>query len=138
MASRSTIRGFWRSKPTKASTPSVLRQTLFLSFDATQASAAIPNRILPAGAVVLYCQPMASDGTDASSTVDIGTAGDSDGFANEVVNGTAGAGVQQGGALNGAPLASDTQIFAGVGAIASAGGTSKVIIVYVMDDDGKA
>ena len=130
---RSTVRGFWRIRPTKDATNSVLPAAFQASFDPTSASQILLGT-LPAGAIPLQIYSLGGATGGTNPTVDIGTIADPDGFANEldadgvVFNGQ--------GALTGVPLTVDTPVYGNVGASAATGGTTTVIINYTMVDDG--
>lgn len=105
---------------------------LVIEFDPTAASADT-GEVLPAGAVVVGVQSLGGATGGTNPTVDIGTSGDPDGFANELDADTAGVMVNT-GALNGTALAASTAVYAGVGASAATGGTTKAVIHYVISE----
>ena len=123
--------------PGKAGTPAVFLSGIQFDVDPTAASAGT-GKFLPRGAIPLFVQNIrggASGGV--SPTLDIGTTGDNDGFANEL-DADAATSLVVGGALLGGELLVDTEIFAGVGASAATGGTCLVTVWYAMADDGAA
>lgn len=106
--------------------------------DPTAASAAITRTdgtpmTLPKGARPIAVQNLNGGATGGTNpTIDIGTSGDGDGFANEVdADGrTTFLGT---GALIGTVLTADTPVYAGVGASAATGGTVTFAIYYTWD-----
>lgn len=133
---RSSTIGYWRQYGSgkKDTTPGVYPTSLKLSFDPTAASAST-GVTLPKGARVIGVQSLGGATGGTNPTVDVGTAGDADGFANELDadDVTIAPGV---GALTGTVLSADTLVYAGVGASAATGGTTVAYLTYVMDDDG--
>lgn len=137
--SRTTVRGYTRiyGGNNKNATPSVGLQCIQFTLDPTAASADT-GKVLPKGCIPQGVQNFnggATGGTDP--TVDVGTSGDTDGFANELdadgitdITSTL-------GALIGIPLTTDTAIHAGVGASAATGGSVLVGVYYIMEDDGQ-
>lgn len=118
----------------KSATPAPLIAAIQFSVDATAASADI-GKVLPKGAIPLGVRSLGGATGGTNPTVDVGTSGDPDGFANELdADGVTGE--TNTGALLGIALTADTAIYAGVGASAATGGDTVVIVVYVMDDDG--
>lgn len=133
--SESTLKGYWRQKGTKGATPAVGLLALTFSFDPTQSSAGV-GKVLPKGAIPLSVANLNGGATGGTNpTVDIGTSGDSDGFSNELDADGATAPVIT-GALLGAELTEDTEIYAGVGASAATGGSVTAMINFIMADDG--
>ncbi len=137
---RSTLKGFWREKGTTGSTPAVSLQCLQFTFDPTQASATV-SKTLPNGSIPVGVQVITGGATGgASPTIDLGTAGDTDGFANELradlVSDQVASIASGGGVLLGTPLTVDTIIQAGVGASAATGGTVTAGLYYIMVDAG--
>ena len=131
----STIKGFWRTKGTKNATPAVGLLAVKFSFDPTQASATV-SKTLPAGAIPLFVQNVNGGATGGTNpTVDVGTSGDPDGFANEL-DADGATGFTNTGALMGVELTADTEVYAGVGASAATGGSVTAILYYVMGDAG--
>ena len=126
----SKIKGFWKQQPTKAATDAVSVLSFVGSFDPTSASQIslgfLPNGARPIGVI---CLGGATGGTNP--TVDIGSGSNDDGFANEL---DADAAYTEGGsgALTGVVLTVDTEVFGKVGASAATGGTTTVIIQYIM------
>lgn len=98
-----------------------------ISFDPTQVSAGT-GFVLPKGAVVNGITTYGGATGGTTPTVDIGTLATSDLFAPELDADTAGAGTLGAGAY--APLAADTEIYAGVGASAATGGLTTIAIQY--------
>lgn len=129
---RSTLKGFWRQKPTTAATPAQTLMGFTASFDPTSATPVLLGT-LPKGAFVhsVVSHGGATGGTNP--TVDIGTSADDDGFANEMSADTADIAVAA-GALALTKLTEDTGVFGKVGASAATGGTTTVSIFYFMDD----
>ena len=134
---RSTIKGFWRSKGSKDATPAVSLQCIQFTLDPTAASADT-GKTLPAGAVPLWVQNINGGATGGTNpTVDVGTSGDTDGFANELdADGITA--LTGGGALLGTALTADTAIYAGAGSAAATGGSCLIGVYYIMQDDGTA
>lgn len=106
-----------------------------ISFDPTAAAAA-SGKVLPAGAVVLdvVCNGGATGGTNP--TVDVGFSGTTAGFANELDADAKGSAAVAGtlGTSARAVLASDTDVWVGVGASAATGGTVIIWILYYRED----
>jgi len=133
---RSTISGYWRVKGTKGATPAVLAAAAKGSFDPTSSSQ-IELFTFPKGAIPLSVQSLGGASGGTNPTVDIGTSGDDDGFANELDADTLGVPVAT-GALLGTELTADTVVYGKVGASAATGGTTTIIFNYIMADDGGA
>lgn len=136
---RTSLTGYTRQYGSngKSATPAVFPAIIQFSFDPTAASAST-GKTLPKGAIPLFVQNINGGATGGTTpTVDIGTGGDPDGFANEL-DADAMTGLINTGALLGIELAVDTVIFAGVGASAATGGTVLAAVYYIMADDGKA
>lgn len=136
---RTSLTGYQRQYGSngKSATPAVTLNCIQFTFDPTQTAASV-SKTLPNGCIPLFAQNIdggATGGTDP--TVDIGTVGDTDGFANEL-DGDAPTSLVVGGALLGIELTADTIIFAGVGASAATGGTVTAAVYYIMADDGGA
>ncbi len=138
MAARSSITDYYRQygPGKKSATPAPLIAGLKFSFDPTAASATV-SKTLPIGAIPLGVRSLGGATGGTNPTVDVGTVGSSAGFANELdaddVTGETNTGV-----LLGIELTANTIVFAGVGASAATGGTSTVILDYIMADDGGA
>lgn len=132
MATRTSSEAYWRHRP-KGASIAVAEYALRVSFDPTAASADT-GAVLPKGAIPLGVDSLGGGTGGASPTVDVGTSVDPDGFADEL----AADAVQLGdtGALTGVELTADTPVYAGVGASAATGGTTTVVIHYIMADDG--
>ncbi len=123
---------------TKNATPAVLMVGIQVPFDPTQASAGT-GKILPKGAIVMAVQSFGGATGGTNPTVDMGTAGDPDGWTNELDADVPNAsGFSNNGILQGTVLTVDTEIFAGVGGSAATGGTVETVVYYIMEDDGKA
>lgn len=132
---KSTLRGFWRQKPTQSASASVGVQCQQFSFDPTAASAAT-GVTLPKGAIPIWVSNIDGGATGGTNpTVDIGTSGTANGFADELDADAISAPVVT-GSLIGAELTADTAIYAGVGASAATGGTVTAAVYYVMADSG--
>ena len=127
---QSKVNGFWAMQPTSGSTLSQVVLSFVGSFDPTSSSqislGTLPNGARPIGVI---CLGGATGGTNP--TVIIGSSGDDNGFADEL---DADANYTEGGngALTGVLLATDTEVFGKVGASAATGGTTTVIIQYIM------
>lgn len=104
------------------------------SFDPTSASQ-IKLFTLPQGAIVLGCQSLGGATGGTNPTVDIGTAGTTDGFANELDADTKTYTLSS-GTLCGSALASDTDVYGKVGASAATGGSTTILLNYIMSDNG--
>lgn len=146
MGKRSTITGYWRQRGATASssssstgpTPAVMTSVLRISFDPTAATAA-QGVTIPAGARVIGLQTDGGGTGGISPTIDIGTATDDDAFGAEVPADSAQnltIGATTAGVSFGTILASDEEVWAGVGASAATGGTVVALIHWIMDDDG--
>jgi len=136
---RTSLTGYTRQygSNAKTATPAVFLSIIQFSFDPTAATAST-GKTLPKGAIPLFVQNINGGATGGTlPTVDVGTAGDADGLANELdADGVTG--FINTGALLGVELAVDTLIFAGVGASAATGGTVFAAVYYMMADDGSA
>lgn len=119
----------------KNGTPVVLQAVAQASFDATSATQ-IELFTLPKGAIPLQVTSLGGATGGTNPTVDIGTAVDGDGFATELDSDDVVFG--DSGALTGIELAVDTIVFGEVGASAATGGTVKILMNYIMADDGSA
>jgi len=130
---RTTFKGYTRNQPTRGATVAVQILAFRASFDPTS-STQVSLGTLPKGARPLGVHSLGGATGGTNPTVDIGSSGDNDGFAAELdaddvaFNGS--------GALTGAVLAADTEVFGKVGASAATGGTTTVVVTYAMDDDG--
>lgn len=106
--------------------------TLSGSFDPTSASQ-VSLGYLPDGAKVIDVVSYGGATGGTNPTVDIGTSGNDDGFANELdadgVSGAVSAGTT--GALINSAVSGITEVFGKVGASAATGGTTSVIVKYV-------
>lgn len=126
----STILGSFRTgsrgKATSVGTPVLTMQG---SFDPTSATQ-IELFTLPANCVPLRVMSLGGATGGTNPTVDIGTTGDNDGFADELdADGVA---FDDTGALTAVKLTADTIVYGKVGASAATGGTTTVIMEYVM------
>ena len=102
----------------------------------TTAESASMGKTLPVGAIPLFAQNIDGGATGGTNpTVDIGTSGDPDGFANEL-DADGATGLINTGALLGTELTADTVIYAGVGASAATGGTGTIGVYFIMSDAG--
>lgn len=137
MGTRTTSKGYRRTKPTGASTPAVDVLCVQFTQDPTAAAAAT-GKYLPKGAIPIWVSNMNGGATGgASPTVDVGISGTTAGYADELdADGTTGPVAT--GSLLGVPLTADTEIWAGVGASAATGGSVLLGVYYVMEDDGRA
>ena len=132
---KSTIAGYWRQYgSTSAATAAVFAAAIKIAFDPTQAAAA-SGATLPKGAIPIGVQSFGGATGGTNPTVDVGTSGDTDGFANELdADGVTA--ITATGALLGIELTADTAIHVGVGASAATGGTTTILVFYVMADSG--
>lgn len=101
------------------------------SFDPTSTTQ-IELFTLPRGAVPLLVTSFGGATGGTNPTVDIGTAADDDGIANELDADTPTVGGV--GALLNTQLTADTVIFGKVGASAATGGTTSISLTYIMED----
>lgn len=127
---QSLLRGFWRVKPTLGASVSDIVYHFKASFDPTSSSQ-ISLGFLPNGATPLSVTSLAGATGGTNPTVDIGTSGDDDGFADELDADTLAENAGT-GALTGVLLTTDTEVFGKVGASAATGGTTTVLIRYTM------
>lgn len=129
-----------------SATPMTGMLSIYFSFDATQASAALTDGdggslTLPSGFVPMWVMHDGGATGGTNPTIDIGTATDDDAFIAEG-DGDAGAptlvgagGVTAGASL-GTKLTADTVVYGGKGASAATGGTVTGYIFGVMHDTG--
>jgi len=105
------------------------------SFDPTS-STQILIGTLPKGARVIDVRSWGGATGGTNPTVDIGTSGDDDGFANELdADGNSGAYAPGTlGVLANTQLSSDTAVYGKVGASAATGGTTTVHVHFVVED----
>ena len=105
------------------------------SFDPTSSSQ-VSLGTLPAGATVIDVLSYGEATGGTNPTVDIGTSGDDDGFANELDADNASSAVADDttGALINTRQTSDTEVFGKVGASAAGGGTLSVAVIYILTD----
>ncbi len=116
--------------------PGVVPLFLKCSIDPTLAAATAMTKedgsvaVLPAGAIPLSVSSLGGATGGTNPTLDIGDGTDLDGFANELdADGISMR--QDGGALIGTALASDTTLYGMYGASAATGGTSTVLVEYL-------
>ena len=125
-----TIKGTFRTGSGPGSSFGTPILQLKGSFDPTSATQ-ISLGTLPIGAIPLAVLSLGGATGGANPTVDIGSSGDDDGFANELdaddVDVTGGT-----GALTGIELTAATEVFGKVGASAATGGTTTVLVQYTM------
>ena len=135
--SRTSYTGYLRQYGAgkKNGTPSVLQAVAQASFDPTSATP-IELFTLPKGAIPLQVTSLGGATGGTNPTVDIGTTGTSDGFATELDADSVFFG--DSGVLTGIELTVDTIVVGQVGASAATGGTVKILMNYVMADDGLA
>lgn len=127
----STLVGYWRQRGTPRSTPAVLPAVLQVTFDASQAATGT-GVILPKGAIITGAQTLVGGGV--AGTALVGTEADGGGFATELDVAAFGA-VDTAGALVGSLLEEDTEVFAGVGAVAAPAETMVTVgISLIMQD----
>lgn len=120
------------SDATKVSALHVLRG----SFDPTSATQ-ISLGYLPAGSIVTDVIAMGGATGGTNPTVDVGTAADPDGFANELdadAVGTSATSAAKLGAQINTQLTALTQVFGNVGASAATGGTTIVHVQFIVED----
>lgn len=129
---RNRIRNAGASRASVAGVPVLVAKA---SFDPTSATQ-IELFTLPAGAIPLGIQSLGGATGGASPTVDIGTAGTTDGFGNEVDADTLTL-TYATGSLTGTALTADTKVYGKVGASAATGGTTTILFNYIFNDDGK-
>ena len=105
------------------------------SFDPTSSTQVLLGT-LPKGARVIDVMSWGGGTGGTNPTVDIGTAADNDGFANELdADGNSGAyAAGTLGVLANTQLAVDTPVYGKVGASAGTGGTTVVHVHYVIED----
>lgn len=106
------------------------------SFDPTSSTQVLLG-YLPEGAVVVDVLGYGGATGGTNPTVDIGTSGDDDGFANELdcdAAGTSAVAAATAGALKNTRQASLTAVYGKVGASAATGGTFKGAVLYVIED----
>lgn len=133
---KSTTTGYWRQRGDNNadSFAAVSALVLKASFDPTSASQVSLGK-LPSGAIPIGVTSLGGATGGTNPTVDVGTSGDDDGLANELDADTLGA-MTATGALLGAALSTQTEIFGKVGASAATGGTTTVLVHYIMSDNG--
>lgn len=131
---RTTTQGHTRQGGERGTIAAVSKLMAKGSFDPTSSSQ-IALFTLPNGAIPLEVTSLGGATGGTNPTVDIGTSGDPDGFADELdADAVAFA---DSGDLTGIELTADTIVFGKVGASAATGGTVTVIQSYIMSDDGK-
>lgn len=118
-------------RTTSAGVPGVLR----FSFDPTS-STQILLGTLPKGAVVVDVLSYGGATGGTNPTVDIGTSGTTDAYANELKANIASAAVAANTIGTGAntQLTAATAVYGKVGASAATGGTTKGAIIYIIED----
>lgn len=107
-----------------------------LSFDPTSASQVLLGYI-PAGAVPLDVVGYGGATGGTNPTVDIGTADDNDGYANELdcdAGSTSAVAAGTIGALKNTKVTSRTAVYGKVGASAATGGTFSGALLYTIED----
>ena len=119
----------------KNATPAVFPGYIQFSFDPTQASAGT-GKILPKGSKPIAVRSLGGATGGTFPIANIGTSVDPDGFALGVASDLVTAEVVT-GALLGVELTEDTEIYAGVGDSAPTGGTTTIVVAYIMVDEGK-
>lgn len=125
-----TIKGSLRTGSFGSSSVGTPAMILRGSFDPTSATQ-ISLGTLPKGAIPTGVQSLGGATGGTNPTVDIGTSGDDDGLGNEVDADGVDLGFSS-GALSGIELTANTEIFGKVGASAATGGTTTVLVWYVM------
>jgi len=143
MGKRSTFAGYIRQRAMAVpsgngkGTPATFKAFVTVAFDPT-AAAAGTGVYLPAGAIPLGVTTLGGATGGATPTVDVQLAGGTAaGLGNEIDADTASAVEVQTGADLGVALTADTEIEAGVGASAATGGTTTLLVSYIVADDGK-
>ncbi len=124
--------GGGRSGATSSGVVGALR----FSFDPTS-SAQVLLGYLPAGAVPVDVLGYGGTTGGTNPTVDIGTAGDDDGIANELdadATGTSAAAAAKIGVLLNTQFTTRTAVYGKVGGSAGTGGTMKGAILYIVED----
>lgn len=109
--------------------------SLPLSFDPTSATQVLCG-YLPVGATPLLVIGFGGATGGTNPTVDIGSAGDDDGYANELDADAAGTSTAAGvsGALMNTRITAVTAVYGKVGASAATGGTFKGALLYTITD----
>jgi len=147
---RSTFQGIVRSYggQTKQSgtAPGVLVMSeviTFLSSTATSTPVSIGSTVnsatpfvLPIGAVPLNFAVVVAAGTTTTATVNIGSAANATGFAQNLVAGVKGNTALTGSLVTGVGLTANTTVYANVGSTAGSGNVTGVL-VYTVVDNGK-
>lgn len=129
MSGPTTVKGSFRTGSFGQSSVGTPVLALRASFDPTSAPQ-LSLGTLPKGAIPLGVDSLGGATGGTNPTVDIGTAADNDGLANELdADGVAFNGT---GALTGVELTTNTEIFGKVGASAATGGTTTVVVKYIM------
>lgn len=119
----------------QAATKASAEHVLPASFNPTSSSQVLLG-YLPPGAIVTDVVSWGGSTGGTNPTVDIGTSGDNDGFANELVSDGVSSAVAAGtsGALAGTTLSARTAVYGKVGASAATGGTTTVHVHYIVVD----
>ena len=126
---KSSLKGYWRVKPSQGSSWATGILSMQGSFDPTSASQ-IEIFTLPNGAIPMGCDSLGGATGGTNPTVILGTIGDDNGFAAALdADGVA---FNDSGALTGVALTADTIVYGKVGASAATGGTSVVVMKYRM------
>lgn len=130
MVATSTITGALRtgsnSKSSNIGTPVC---TLGAQFDPTS-TPQIELFTIPKDSIVLEVVSLGGATGGTNPTVDIGTSGDDDGFANELRADIVAYGGN--GALTGVAATKDEKVFGKVGAAAATGGQVTIVLKYIM------
>ena len=147
---RSTFQGIVRSyggQPKQSGTaPGVLVMSeviTFLSSTATSTPVSIGSTVnssapfvLPIGAIPLSFAVVVAAGTTTTATVNIGSAANATGFAQNLVAGVKGNTALTGSLVTGVGLTANTTVYANVGSTAGSGNVTGVL-VYTVVDNGK-
>lgn len=130
---KTSFRGYLRQYGSagKTADQAVLVAALKGSFDPTSATQ-VELFTLPKGAIPLGVDSLGGATGGTNPTVDVGTSGDDDGFANELD--ADGVSFDGSGALTGVELTADTVVYGKVGASAATGGTTTIVMKYIMAD----
>ena len=127
-----TYSGPIRTGKEKNDTISYIEESKYFSFDPTSASQVSLGK-LPKDGIPYEVITFGGATGGVSPTVDIGTVGDDDGFANEQAADAVSSSLVDvtGGALLGTQLTVDTEVFGKVGASAATGGAVIGVIKFV-------
>lgn len=124
MASTTFTGGIKSGKP---GSPGNVLLNAVIAFDPTQ-TAAGSGFILPKGSVVTGIASLGGSTGGTNPTVDVGVSDDTDDFGPELLSDTPGAGTAGAGCF--IELTADTEVYVGVGASASTGGTTTIVLTY--------